>query len=103
MKDDAIAIILSFDISTENIKEYTKFRKSIKEEGFMMLQYSVYYRICENRSKANLHIRRIKEKILKSHNILLFTMSIEQFRKIEIYKNGVLATEKHGWNTFEII
>lgn len=58
-------IIIFFDLPTETAKDrkiYSKFRKMLINEGFIMMQESVYSKIALNQSIAN----SIKEKIRKN-------------------------------------
>lgn len=44
-------LLLMFDmpvITPEDKQNYSQFRKKIIDDGFMMIQFSVYVRICKN-------------------------------------------------------
>ncbi len=41
----------------------TKFRKSLLDDGFTMMQYSVYVRHCASRENMNVHIKRVESAI----------------------------------------
>ena len=56
MRYDALRLVCFFDLPMETPKEkriYRQFRKELISCGFEMLQFSVYYRTCPNRSFAN--------------------------------------------------
>lgn len=58
-------VIVFFDLPTETAKDrkiYTKFRKELINEGFIMLQESVYSKLALNNSIVN----SIKERIYKN-------------------------------------
>ena len=66
MKYKIMRMICMFDLPVETEVEkraYRTFRKNLIKEGFVMMQYSVYVRICPNREfakrletrKKNLH------------------------------------------------
>lgn len=58
-------VIVFFDLPTETAKDrkiYSKFRKMLINEGFIMMQESVYSKLALNNSIAN----SIKEKIYKN-------------------------------------
>lgn len=58
-------VIVFFDLPTETAKDrriYSKFRKMLINEGFLMMQESVYSKIALNNSIAN----SIKDKLYKN-------------------------------------
>lgn len=103
MSKTSTVILLAFDIPTENSKAYRNFRKNIIAEGFLMLQRSVYYRICHNKSSANTLTNRIEKRIMTEGNILIMTMGYRQFEKIKLYKDGILSNFNIRWDSFEIL
>lgn len=53
-----------FDLPTETAqerKEYRQFRKKLINEGFLMIQYSVYARVCVTRQTAKFLENRVKK------------------------------------------
>lgn len=46
--------------TAEERREYSKFRKFLIGEGFMMLQYSIYVRYCVNNTIATKYINHVK-------------------------------------------
>lgn len=51
-----------FDLPVETSEDrriYRKFRKALLNEGFLMIQYSVYARVCVDRNAANFLEKRI--------------------------------------------
>lgn len=40
----------------KDIREYTQFRKFLIKNGFLMMQYSIYAKICSNHSQANIYM-----------------------------------------------
>ncbi|WP_056974405.1 CRISPR-associated endonuclease Cas2 [Holzapfeliella floricola] len=48
-------LMIMFDLPTETSEEkrlYRKFRKKLITEGFIMIQYSIYSRVCVNKKSA---------------------------------------------------
>lgn len=48
-------LLIMFDLPVETSKErreYRQFRKRLINEGFLMIQYSVYVRVCVNKKSA---------------------------------------------------
>lgn len=103
VSDDSYRIMrlfVLFDMPVEKEaqrKEYTKFRKFIMKDGFLMLQYSVYTRFCNNDTDANKHIKRILSFKPKYGNIRILKITENQF------KNMILvAGEKNEQETLEV-
>lgn len=56
-------LMVMFDLpveTSEQRREYRKFRKKLINEGFMMMQYSIYVRVCVSRQSAKFMENRIK-------------------------------------------
>lgn len=82
MRYVAVRVICIFDlpVNTDNEKRaYRRFRKFLIENGFEMLQYSVYIRTCPNRSFANKFYYRIQQNAPRKGNIQLLTITEKQF------------------------
>jgi len=75
-------LMVFFDLPTETpaqIKIYTKFRKFLLQDGFKMMQYSVYVRFCVNDTDAKKHINRVIKKTPKNGDVKLLTITNKQF------------------------
>ena len=79
-------ILIFFDLPVETAKDrkiYSKFRKLLINEGFIMMQKSVYTKLALNNSIAN----SIKEKIYKNKPkigiVQMLTITEKQFSSIE--------------------
>lgn len=65
-------LMIMFDLpveTSEERKEYRKFRKNLINEGFIMIQYSVYVRVCVNKKSAEFIEKRI-ESFLPSKGVV---------------------------------
>lgn len=63
MRYRVMRLMIFFDLPTltsTNRRNYRKFRKSLIDEGFLMIQESVYVRVTTNRNSAELLEKRIK-------------------------------------------
>lgn len=57
-------LMIMFDLPTETAqqrKEYRQFRQKLLNEGFLMIQFSVYARVCVTRQTATLLKNRVKK------------------------------------------
>ena len=56
-------LMIMFDLPTETAqerKEYRQFRKKLINEGFVMVQFSVYVRVCVTRQTAKFLEKRVE-------------------------------------------
>lgn len=80
-------IIVFFDLPTEtneNKREYRKFRKMLIENGFFMLQESVYCRMALNQTDAGMIVNTIKANKPPKGLVQMLTITEKQFSKMEI-------------------
>ena len=69
-------MLCMFDLPVETDEErrsYRIFRKNLIQEGFVMMQYSVYVRVCPSREYANRLEKRIKKFIPREGNVKIGT------------------------------
>lgn len=81
-------IIVMFDLPMVTEKEKrtaTKFRKYLLDDGFIMMQFSVYSRICKNNDDLNKHINRLKINAPKSGNIRLLQVTENQYNNMIMF------------------
>ncbi|MBO8425892.1 MAG: CRISPR-associated endonuclease Cas2 [Firmicutes bacterium] len=90
-------LLVLFDMPVEKAaqrKEYVRFRKKIMDDGFMMLQFSVYSRYCNNDSDAEKHIKRVKELKPKYGNIRILKVTENQFESMILVQGEKTAQER---------
>lgn len=78
--------IVFFDlpnIFAKDKRNYQQFRKFLINEGFIMMQESVYSKIVMNSQQSELLIDRIKKKSPKKGLIQVLTITEKQYAKIK--------------------
>lgn len=78
--------ILFFDLPVEKVtqqREYRKFVKIIKKNGFYMLQKSVYVKMGIDIQAIEGTIEKIKKSMPKEGNIFVLTVTEKQFSSME--------------------
>ena len=76
-----------FDLPVETEEQrraYRIFRKNLIQEGFMMIQYSIYVRICPSREYANRLENRIKKGIPQEGNVRLLCVTEKQYADMKL-------------------
>ena len=79
-------IIVIFDLPTDTIqarKDYARFRKFLLEEGFTMMQYSVYMRHSASEENSQVHIKRIRSCLPPDGQVRIMKITNKQFGTIE--------------------
>jgi CRISPR-associated protein Cas2 len=87
-------VFVFFDLPTETKKDrknYARFRKNLVQDGFTMLQFSIYARHSNSRENADVHIKRVKSFLPPSGEVIIFTLTDKQFEMMEFYR-GEKAT-----------
>ncbi|WP_262604997.1 MULTISPECIES: CRISPR-associated endonuclease Cas2 [unclassified Staphylococcus] len=85
-------VILMFDLPVETKTQrriYSKFRKRLLEEGFLMMQYSIYIKSVANKDAANYTIRAIKQFLPQDGHVRALVITEKQYEKMQI----LLGTE----------
>lgn len=83
-------LLVLYDMPMDNKakrKEYVRFRDFILDDGFLMMQFSVYTRICPNESSAEKHIARVESFHPKYGNIRIMKITENQYQSM-IMVNG---------------
>ncbi|MCQ2199882.1 MAG: CRISPR-associated endonuclease Cas2 [Paludibacteraceae bacterium] len=70
------------------------FRKFLMQEGFTMMQFSVYMRCCPSMENANVHLNRVRQFLPVHGNVVLFTITDKQFGQMQFYSNLEKKKEK---------
>ena len=92
-------LVVFFDIPVndlENRRIAARFRKFLVGDGYDMLQYSVYSRVCNGTSGFNKHYERLKRNLPAIGSVKLLSLSEEQYACIE-----TLVGEKDEERSFE--
>lgn len=66
-------------------KAYTQFRKHLIEQGFTMLQFSIYARYCESEEASAVFRSRIREALPDEGYVRVLAVTDRQFGKMENY------------------
>lgn len=88
-------VIVFFDLpvtSSENVRQYTKFRKFLMKSGFLMMQESVYCKLALNATAAEAILVNLRKNKPESGVVQVLTMTEKQFQKIEF----IVGTSKHN-------
>lgn len=91
-------LFVFFDLPTNTKKQRkyaTRFRKHLLKEGFMMLQYSVYVRVCKGQEIVNLYTNRLEDNLPKEGHIRVLQITDKQYERMKILIGDETVEEKH--------
>lgn len=81
-------VLVLYDLPTEtkaNMKDASRFRKSLIDDGFTLFRFSMYVRHCPSRENAEVHIKRVKNLLPKVGKVAIMSITDKQFGDIEIF------------------
>lgn len=94
-------VLVFFDLpvlTAENRRAYTRFRKFLLKNGFLMLQESVYCKLALNGTAVNAIVDNVHKNKPEKGLIQLLTVTEKQYAKMDIVvgdlKSEVLDTDE---------
>lgn len=72
----------------------TRFRNFLKDDGYMMLQYSVYARVCRGEDAAEKHVARICKQLPSSGSIRALQVTEKQYARMRLLLGEAPKNEK---------
>jgi CRISPR-associated protein Cas2 len=81
-------VLAMFDLPTvtpEDRRNYSIFRKDLLEDGFSMMQFSIYHRHCASTENAEVHIERLRRKLPPEGEVRFLMVTDYQFSKIRTF------------------
>ena len=80
-------VFIMFDLpveSKEQVRTYTRFRKMLIEEGFLMMQYSIYLKACINMDAARQSVNFVKSHLPREGHVRALIITEKQYEKMQI-------------------
>jgi CRISPR-associated protein Cas2 len=85
-------VMVFFDLPTttaENRREYSRFRKYLVKNGFIMLQESVYCKLALNQTVSEAITQGVRKNKPSDGLVQVLTLTEKQFSKMEIITGEV--------------
>lgn len=79
-------IIVFFDLPIVKKKErkiYTQFRRFLLKDGYDMIQFSVYSRLCNGTDMMNKHLKRLSQSLPDKGSIRCLTVTEKQYEEMK--------------------
>lgn len=71
--------------TSEKRKQYSRFRKTLLQQGFSMLQYSVYARYCKDEQRSDTITKRVTSNLPPEGQVRLVMITDHQFGKMQVF------------------
>jgi CRISPR-associated protein Cas2 len=71
-------------ITTEEKREYLKFRKFLLKDGFLMMQESIYSKLVLNTTVANIVTENVRKNKPQKGLVQMLVVTEKQFSKMEL-------------------
>ena len=84
----AVWLFTLFDLPVDTKRarrDYTRFRKGLMSEGFLMLQLSVYARYCASEEASQAYRSHIHGMLPPEGQVRLLSVTDRQFAKMEVF------------------
>ncbi len=85
-------LVVMFDLPTDtkdSRKCYREFRNSLIEDGFMMLQFSIYARHTISDEQCTKHSRRVRINLPPDGQVRMIRITDAQFQRMEVFHGKI--------------
>ena len=89
-------ILVFFDLPVKTPserREATRFRTFLLKDGYHMLQYSVYARVCNGMDAVEKHRARVRQNLPDNGSVRMLTITEKQYEAIEILLGRLTAAD----------
>ncbi len=97
-KDRFMWLFVFFDLPTKTKPERSsaaRFRNFLLKDGYMMIQFSVYARICNGKERIDKHMMRLESVLPESGSIRAMQITDKQYERTKI----LVGTKKNNEET----
>jgi len=72
----------------------TRFRNFLKDDGYMMLQLSVYARVCRGEEAVEKHVQRATKKLPSKGSVRVLQVTDKQYARMRLLLGEATKNEK---------
>lgn len=90
-------VLIFFDLpvkTRDERRKATQFRKELLNDGFFMIQFSLYGRICNTIESAKMHEERIAKKVPKYGSVRSLIVTEKQYASMNILVGTPIKKDK---------
>lgn len=96
-KDRFMWLFVFFDLPVKTKPERrtaARFRNFLLKDGYMMIQFSVYARICNGQDRIDKHLRRLQATIPEKGSVRIMQITDKQYERMKILVGSRQKNEK---------
>ena len=75
-------------------RDATRFRNFLKDDGFMMLQFSVYARVCRGEEAVDKHLARVTKSLPPKGSVRTLAVTDRQYARMKLLVGEATKNEK---------
>jgi len=75
-------------------REATRFRNFLKDDGYMMLQWSVYARVCRGEEAVDKHVERATKRLPATGSVRALQVTDKQYARMRLLLGETGKNEK---------
>ena len=100
MKAEEVRVLwlfVFFDLPVGTKKERrdaTRFRNFLKDDGYMMLQLSVYARVCRGEEAVGKHVQRVTKRLPSKGSVRALQVTDKQYGRMRLLLGEAEKNEK---------
>lgn len=90
-------LLVFFDlpvVKREDRKAYQEFRRFLLNDGYIMIQFSVYSRICNGNDGLNKHLARLKKNLPLKGSVRFLQITEKQYSEMKFLVGSPKIQEK---------
>ncbi len=90
-------LLLFYDLPQKEDSDkryYLHFRNWLLRNGFFMIQYLIYVKVCQNHNNAKLQMKRVSQNLPLKGNIRLLVLTEKQYTNMKILSGKKFLQEE---------
>ncbi|MCZ7586920.1 MAG: CRISPR-associated endonuclease Cas2 [Deltaproteobacteria bacterium] len=81
-----ILVMFDLPVTTKKArKDYARFRRTLVEDGFTMLQFSVYARPSPSEENAEVHSKRVRANLPPRGQVRIISLTDKQYARMRVF------------------
>ncbi|MBW7835231.1 MAG: CRISPR-associated endonuclease Cas2 [Sphingomonadales bacterium] len=99
-------LFVFFDLpvgTKEQRRTASRFRGFLKDDGYIMLQWSVYARVCRGQDAVDKHLARMRKRLPGKGSVRALQVTEKQYARMEFLVGDSGKTERTGSNQLVLL
>lgn len=100
----SMRLLVMFDLPVTGFEERrsaARFRQFLLKDGYHMMQFSIYVRVCNGADDVEKHIRRLYDNVPDNGSVRCLTVTEKQFEAMHLV-TGELTVAEQSCSDFQV-